>query len=730
MESIPRPKGLPIIGTKLDLIKGGLGTKLHEFIDARHRHLGNIFIENFGTTDLIFVSDADLIRTLFISLEGKYPSHILPDPWLLYEKLYGQKRGLLFMDGEEWLQNRRIMNKLLLREGAESCIKNSVAQTIQTFIQTCAEKSENEIIFKDIASNLYKLSTEVLIQVLIGNTDPLKGNHYDELLQIFTESVKKIFQTTTKLYGLPITWCQRLNLKVWRDFKEAVDVSLLLGNKLVNEMLALKRSEDGLMSKMIKENMNDQTISRIVVDFIIAAGDTTAYTSLWILYLLSRNTQEINAIRINGQTYIPFVIKEAMRLYPVAPFLTRILPQDGILGQYNVKKAKRHLSLESVVKWQQETYMSISNSTLVNFMQDGLLQIHEVSGLNWWCTIVSSTILIRACMTLPLTVYQNYILAKVENIGLELKDLVNELKKETSIARKVYSLNDKQTVLLYKRSLKKQWRQLIERDNCHPLKATLVIWFQIPLWVCMSFAIRNLVNMHPPHPSAMVTFMELSTGGFGWIPNLIEPDHSFILPVAFGLTNLAIIEIQRMSKLREPSRVYNIFTNVFRGFSIVMIPIAANVPSCLCLYWVTSSAFGLIQNLCLLSPSLRRKLRIPLAPSELENPYTPIIASIYTSGREQKYFSEPESFLPYRWDRHDERKKGLSNHVSYASLPFALGARSCVGRKIAMVQMTELIWQVVDSFDLVCLNGDSITPITSQALIPNKKIEIHFKKRV
>lgn len=282
---------------------------------------------------------------------------------------------------------------------------------------------------------------------------------------------------------------------------------------------------------------------------------------------------------------------------------------------------KRNISIDGIVKWQEQTYNSIANSSLVNLMQDGLLYFHDTTGFTWSVTIITSTILIRTLMTLPLTVYQNYILAKVENVGLELKDLVNELKKETAAAKKMYNLNDKQTVLLFKRSLKKQWRILIERDNCHPLKATIVVWFQIPIWVCMSFALRNLVNMQRPDPSAMVTFMELQVGGFGWIPNLTEADHSLILPVMFGLSNLAIIEIQRMSKLREPSRLYNIFTNCFRVFSVVMIPIAASVPSCMCLYWTTSSLFGLLQNLCLLSPSLRRKLKIPEAPSELENPY-------------------------------------------------------------------------------------------------------------
>ena len=42
---------------------------------------------------------------------------------------------------------------------------------------------------------------------------------------------------------------------------------------------------------------------------------------------------------------------------------------------------------------------------------------------------------------------------------------------------------------------------------------------------------------------AQLTFTELSVGGFGWIPNLVEVDSSLILPVCFGLLNLGIIEV-------------------------------------------------------------------------------------------------------------------------------------------------------------------------------------------
>lgn len=284
-------------------------------------------------------------------------------------------------------------------------------------------------------------------------------------------------------------------------------------------------------------------------------------------------------------------------------------------------RQQRNLSIAAIVKWQEQIYSSISNSYPVSSIQDALLYYHEVTGLPWWAAIVTSTILVRTLMTFPFSIYQNYILAKVENISLELKDLVNDLKKETAIAKKSLNLTDKQCAILYKRSLKKQWVNLIERDNCHPFKASLVILIQIPIWVCMSFALRNLVYLQSGDPSLLITFMELSAGGIGWIPNLTEPDHSLILPVAFGFINLTIIEIQRLSKLRQPSKMHNVFTNVFRVFSIIMIPVAASVPSCMCLYWTTSSSIGLMHNLILLSPTLRRKLKIPEAPSEIDRPY-------------------------------------------------------------------------------------------------------------
>ncbi|XP_073843870.1 cytochrome c oxidase assembly protein COX18, mitochondrial [Musca autumnalis] len=268
-------------------------------------------------------------------------------------------------------------------------------------------------------------------------------------------------------------------------------------------------------------------------------------------------------------------------------------------------------------------YQSLSSSTPVMMMQEGLIEIHDFTGLPWWLSIVTSTILFRSLVTLPLTVYQHKITARLENISLEMPAIVEELKKEAAMAMKKFQWTEQHTKLVYQRSIRKQWTNLIVRDNCHPAKTFIVLWAQIPLWIFQSMALRNMINMMPDPTSlqAQIVVTEMTIGGFGWIPNLTVVDSSYILPVALGLINLGIIEIQTMLKNRPPTRFQNIISNVFRGLSICMVPVACTVPSGLTVYWVASSTYGLVQNLVLASPRVKRALGIPKTKNELEDPY-------------------------------------------------------------------------------------------------------------
>lgn len=268
-------------------------------------------------------------------------------------------------------------------------------------------------------------------------------------------------------------------------------------------------------------------------------------------------------------------------------------------------------------------FKNISESALVGFTQESLVWLQSYTGLPWWATIITTTFAMRTVITLPLALYQHYIFAKVEMLNYEMEHIAKHVKRENIRLAQEFNWPDKYAKIAYRRAISKEWNELVVRDNCHPMKSVLLVLIQIPLWVTLSVSWRNLSTMLPiPSPSALEIYLELTTGGFGWILNLTQTDSYWILPVSACLLNLMIIEIQTLIRIQKPSRFLRICTNLSRLLSVILIPIAAHLPSAVTLYWTASSFFGLCQNLLLLSPKVRRLARIPETEHELSYPYS------------------------------------------------------------------------------------------------------------
>lgn len=271
-----------------------------------------------------------------------------------------------------------------------------------------------------------------------------------------------------------------------------------------------------------------------------------------------------------------------------------------------------------------QIYTDVSHSTTVSYFQNAFTSFHDVTGLPWWATVIVYTVGLRLA-TFPLAVYGHVMKGKIQNIFQnEMPKMDAELKNEVAMARKRWNLNDKETYILYRQSFKTQYRKMIERDNCHPLKTTILHWFQIPIWVCHSIGIRNILQMQPDpmSPQAIKIFAQITVGGCLWLPNLIDADTTYILPAIWCITNLINIELGALERTGPSTKFSTIFTGIFRGITIAVAPIAATVPSCLTLYWCTSAVCALGQNLILLSPRAKKLFGIPTNTTEhMDRPY-------------------------------------------------------------------------------------------------------------
>ena len=86
------------------------------------------------------------------------------------------------------------------------------------------------------------------------------------------------------------------------------------------------------------------------------------------------------------------------------------------------------------------------------------------------------------------------------------------------------------------------------------------------------------------------------TEGVLWMHDLSRPDRMLCLPVIFGLANLLNVEL---NSTKGRSVLSTVLSNLGRGMAIMFIPIAAQMPAALCLYWTTSALFTLMQNIVL-----------------------------------------------------------------------------------------------------------------------------------
>ncbi|GFS58899.1 cytochrome P450 315a1, mitochondrial [Trichonephila inaurata madagascariensis] len=363
---VPTPKGLPILGTAIELIRSGGAAKIHEYCHKRHQELGPIFREKMGALDVVVVSNEDYITRVYRS-EGKNPMHLVPEPWLIYNEKKGIKRGLFFMDGEQWRSRRSVLNHLLIPKIAElhGHIFTSVVNDVVDRWEKIVEKTEDGVL-PNLENELYNWSIETLGTMVFGRRlGCVMPAESESQLHEFVHQVQQIFKESATMAIIPPKLASTFRLPVWRRFESAADTALDMARGYVEQRIAeidQERKTDkpigGILRYLLDiPNIVQNEIVNIVADLILAAADTTSHATQWALYSLARNPEcqekilseiarvvpdgrEIDHDDIKNIPYLMKIVKETLRLYPIASFLTRVLPEKIVLGNYEIPAGK------------------------------------------------------------------------------------------------------------------------------------------------------------------------------------------------------------------------------------------------------------------------------------------------------------------------------------------------------------------------------------------------------
>ena len=106
----------------------------------------------------VFVSCPLLTRQILAS-EGRYPVHLVPQAWTVFNSRHGRRRGLFFLDGEEWWQSRRRLNPLFLKQQSLARLHSVVEDKTEDLIRgwRCGDNVTG------LEAQLYSWSTSTML---------------------------------------------------------------------------------------------------------------------------------------------------------------------------------------------------------------------------------------------------------------------------------------------------------------------------------------------------------------------------------------------------------------------------------------------------------------------------------------------------------------------------------------------------------------------------------------
>ncbi|WOH13214.1 hypothetical protein DCAR_0832723 [Daucus carota subsp. sativus] len=369
-KSIRNPQYPPVAGT----VFGQLFyfNRLHDYLAELGKRHGTFRLlapdqSEIYTTDIQNIEH--VLKTSFNKYsKGQYNVDIVTD-------LFGQ--GIFVVDGAKWRQQRKLasheFSTRVLRDFSCTVFRNNAIK----LVKTVTELSLAGTIF-DIQDLLMRCTLDSIFKVGFGvDLNCLEGS--DEKEKAFIRAFDDSNALTYWRYVDP-TWQLKRFLNIGSEASLSKNIRII--NDYVQNLIIKKREQSEMLhhinekedilsrflveSKKDPENMNDQYLMDIILNFIIAGKDTTANTLSWFFYMVCKNplvqekiSQEIRDVfgskrdessiedfvgaindeKLEKMQYLHAALSETLRLYPAVPVDGRCAEEDDILPDgYKLRK--------------------------------------------------------------------------------------------------------------------------------------------------------------------------------------------------------------------------------------------------------------------------------------------------------------------------------------------------------------------------------------------------------
>ncbi len=329
---------LPVVGNLPEFARDPI-----KFIARLQKEYGDVAAFSLMGKKSVLISDPDEIARVLLETGKSFGKF---EPTYAMRTILGN--GLVTSEGDFWKRQRKLAAPAFqhqsIRHYAEQMVAygDELAQTWQ----------DGDV--RDVHQDMMTLTQRIIMKVLFS-VDVLDN----------AKEASKAFDAMMQAIGADMSGVEA----VLPDFVPTPTRTRMVGgvnyiNGLLLEMIETRRAEGGetrdllamLMDARDEEGqpMSNEQLMDEIRTLYLAGHETTATTLSWTWVLLSRNPQvyakleaELDRV-LNGRLptdedvprlgYANAVIKEALRLYPVAWITQRIAREDVEIGGYFIPK--------------------------------------------------------------------------------------------------------------------------------------------------------------------------------------------------------------------------------------------------------------------------------------------------------------------------------------------------------------------------------------------------------
>ncbi|XP_030481393.1 cytochrome P450 CYP82D47 [Cannabis sativa] len=360
--------GWPIFG-HLHMLRGP--TPTHITLGAMADRYGPVFRVRLGSQQGLVVSNSEIAKECFTTNDLKIASR----PSLLVAEHIGYDYAMFVFapHGAFWREIRKIATVELLSNRRLELLKHIRHSEVATFLKELhkhwAAKSQNDVVLVELKQWVWDLTLNVLLRMVVGRRYT-SGNNNNNKIQKAIENFFNIFGAIVP--GDVIPYIKWLDLGGYEKSmkKTAKEVDYIFSEWLDDHKQKKsdqKNDQADFMDVMLcllhgtdLGGYDADTINKATCLNLIAGGsDTTTGTVVWAISLLMNNrhvlrkAQEeidshvgkdrvVNDTDIAHLAYLQAIVKETLRLYPVAPLAgPRVFTEDCTVGGYHVSKGTR-----------------------------------------------------------------------------------------------------------------------------------------------------------------------------------------------------------------------------------------------------------------------------------------------------------------------------------------------------------------------------------------------------